>query len=210
MVASGSTRESMETPTVSIVEFTPPLAGPLLRFFDRDAFVDNPRWSACYCHFNHADHELRPWSERTAAENRAATGERLGRGRMHGYLALAGSTVVGWCNADLADAYTTLDLPPRDRAGIGAIVCFLVAKPYRGNGIARRLLDAACRGFESRGMAVVEGYARTDTKDPADNHHGPLSMYLNAGFHVDREDGRIAVLVKSLKGSTPSREVDHD
>ena len=59
-------------------------------------------------------------------------------------------------------------------------------------------------------LVYSEGYARTDTKDPADNHHGPLSMYLNAGFHVDREDGRIAVLVKSLMGSTPSREVDHD
>lgn len=65
-------------------------------------------------------------------------------------------------------------------------------------GRARQLLDAACAGFRNQGIEVVETYARKDTKDEAANHHGPLAMYLAAGFAPVKEDGPIVVVRKSI------------
>ncbi|MGH2631874.1 MAG: GNAT family N-acetyltransferase [Tepidiformaceae bacterium] len=41
---------------------------------------------------------------------------------------------------------------------VKAVVCFVVAKPFRGRGIATRLLSAACDGFRARGVHTVEAW----------------------------------------------------
>ena len=53
---------------------TPDLLKDYLHFVDNKAFVDNPKWSSCYCHFTCAPHELKPWTERAAEENREVDG----------------------------------------------------------------------------------------------------------------------------------------
>ena len=122
----------------------------------------------------------------------------ISRGRLRGYLAYAGPKPIGWCNANLHVDYTTLDGAAPERTRTGAIVCFVVAKPHRHQGVARRLLDAACAGFREQGIPVVEAYARHDTQDEAANHHGPLSMYLAAGFQPVREEGRLVLVRRSF------------
>lgn len=166
-------------------------------FFDHEAFTDNPRWASCYCYFHHSPHDREPWGDRTADQNRAAVMDLIERGGLRGYLAYLDGKPVGWCNANLHSRYTTLDdQPNRDRTG--AIVCFIVAKPYRRIGVARHLLLAACRGFQDQGLEAIEALARTDTTDEAANHHGPLSMYQAAGFEAVGATGSIVVVRKSL------------
>ena len=66
-----------------------------LRFFDGDAFADNPKWSSCYCQCFYEDHNVVTWPGRTAAQNRALACSRIAAAEMQGYLALDGETPVG-------------------------------------------------------------------------------------------------------------------
>ena len=188
-----------EDAEISILALSPALRDDYLAFFDHYAFVDNPRWAFCYCYFNHCPHTSVKWRDRRADQNRSAVSDLIDRAEMRGYLAYAGERPIGWCNADLHAVYTTLDETKPDRAQIGAIVCFIVAKPYRRMGVARRLLDAACAGFRDLGIEIVEGYARNDTGEEAANYHRPLSMYLGAGFQPVGQNGQVVVLRKSLR-----------
>lgn len=178
---------------------SPELLTDYLRFFDQDAFADNPRWASCYCHFNHAPHHLKNWEARTADENRAAVSQLIRDGRMHGYLAYLGGKPVGWCNAASRAYMTTLQEDGEVQTNrVGSIVCFVIAKPYRGQGIARRLLDAACDGFRRQGFEIAEAYPRQEAQNEAANYHGPLAMYLAAGFEPVREADGIVIVRKTL------------
>ena len=89
------------------------------------------------------------------------------------------------------------DEPDADR--IGSIVCFVIAKNHRRKGIARRLLEAACKGFKAQGFTMAEAYVLKDAKGDAMNYPGPLSMYLSAGFEPFREcccDGDDTIVVR--------------
>ncbi len=171
-------------------------------FFDHDAFVDNADWASCYCNFYFADHKVKDWGERTGEENRTAVSERIGAGQMRGYLAYRDGKTVGWCNAapklSLPNVRNNKDLKTDDIDRVGAIVCFVVAQPVRRQGIAWRLLDAACEGFKRDGLEWAEAYPRINVNSDAGNYHGPLAMYLNAGFETFREFERFVVVRKKL------------
>jgi len=183
------------TANIVIRPLEPGLLEDYLVFFDRDAFADNPRWAGCYCYFNHAPHQFEEWGQRTAEQNRAGVSELIQANHMYGYLAYLDGKVAGWCNAGPRGVYTSLDPqpePPGER--VGAIVCFVIAAPYRGRGVARSLLKSALDGFEQQGYTSVEAYPRKDAAGQAANYHGPLQMYLNAGFEaLGEQDGQVFV-----------------
>jgi ribosomal protein S18 acetylase RimI-like enzyme len=182
-------------PSFAITPLTPAARDDYLAFFDHDAFADNPRWASCYCMFNQAPHNLQAWETRTGAQNRASAAEFIDQGRLRGYLAYRAGKVVGWCNANRYDRYTTLD--PRGKTvaeAIGVMACFVVALAYRGQGIAARLLQAALAGFQAEGIQEVEAYPQVEGRGTAENCRGPLSMYLAADFEqVGVRDGTALV-----------------
>jgi ribosomal protein S18 acetylase RimI-like enzyme len=192
-----------------------PLAGPVsvralapgdhdeyLRFFDRDAFMDNPMWASCYCLFHEFAGSVEEWTRSSGAENRAAKSALLRAGRSEGYLATAGGRTVGWCHAAPRTMLPMLRHDPEiavdDAERVGSIACFVVAAPFRGQGVAKRLLDAACDGLRARGLAIAEGYPRTRVGSDADAYHGPLELYQGAGFEIFREGKRVIVVRKAL------------
>jgi GNAT superfamily N-acetyltransferase len=184
---------------LEIRELSPGLTSDYLHFFDHDAFADNLRWAACYCHFNYAPHHLKDWQERTADENRAAVSRRCAEARMHGYLAYWDAKPVGWCCAGPRASMTTLPAHvPAASESVGSIMCFVVAKPHRGKGVARRLLAAACDGFREKGFAIAEAYPRREAKGDAANYHGPLALYLAAGFEACGEEEGVLTVRKRL------------
>jgi GNAT superfamily N-acetyltransferase len=79
----------------------------------------------------------------------------------------------------------------------------VIAPPYRRHGLARRLLDAACTGLRERGCTIAEAYPSRDLQSgsDADAYHGPLSMYLAAGFRPVRDTDRCTVVQKQLGGT---------
>jgi GNAT superfamily N-acetyltransferase len=183
---------------VEIRELRPDALGECLAFFDNDAFVDHPEWAGCYCRFPHADHAGGKWDLDAREANRMAAAAMIERGEMRGYLAYVDGRPVAWCNANLRSSYTIFDADERDPQTIGTIACFAVAKPYRRQGIAGQLLEAACEGFRKAGIGVVEAYPRPDADSAAANHLGPLSMYLAAGFEVVKNEDASVLVRKTL------------
>ena len=183
----------MDAHPVSIRPLGPDTLPLFLRFFDGDAFADNPKWASCYCQCYYEDHRVVKWQDRTAAACR-----RTQAAEMQGYLALDGEgNPVGWCGAAPRRLLHAFDEEPTpDAETIGTIVCFLVSPSRRGQGIARALLDAACAGLREEGMAIAEANPRPNATTPADNHFGPLALYLAAGFTVHREDTDGSVFVR--------------
>jgi GNAT superfamily N-acetyltransferase len=182
---------------IQIRALTPELLPDFLRFFDGTAFSDNPKWSSCYCQCFYEDHSSVKWSERTAPQNRSRACERIEGGLMQGYLAYLDGWPVGWCNAAPRKMLHALDdEPTSDAEQVGTIICFLVEPGYRGRGVARQLLEAACEGLRAQGLPVAEANPRTESTSAASNHFGPLSLYLSAGFSIYREDDDGSVHVR--------------
>lgn len=187
---------------VTVRELTPELVSDYFQFFDERAFTDNPEWSGCYCYLHHFPGTHEEWQERTGTENRAAVQELIRNDQFNGVLAYVDDLPVGWCKADIR-----AELPDPESAGppvnrpydeVGVILCFNVAPDYRGRGVARELLDGACRTLAQRGASTVEGYPLKEAETSAELWHGPLSVYESAGFASVMEDESRVLMRKSL------------
>lgn len=182
-----------------IRELTPDLLGDYLLFFEQSAFVDHPEWEFCFCRFHHFPHDQREWRETTVHENREAVISLIKDGKIRGYLAYSSTKPVGWCNAGPRIHMTTVpdyDEPKADQ--IGSIMCFVVAKKFRRQGVASQLLEAACNGFASQCLTIAEGYPLKKALGDAENHCGPLTLYLSSGFERFREYDNVIIVRRNL------------
>lgn len=185
------------TSTTTIMALNKDTLAEFLVFFDTDAFADNPKWAFCYCQFLYVDHNVVDWKSRTLIENRAAACDRVSADRMRGHLAYVDGRVVGWCSAAPRFMMNSFDdEPDPDADAIGVVGCFVIAKEYRRRGIARALLHAACDAFALQGLRYVHAFAEPHAATEAENHFGPLAMYLSAGFAVHNEDDHGEVVVR--------------
>ena len=200
----------MTLAAIAVERLTPAHRDDFLQFFDHErgpAFADHPEWAKCSCHYYHLPKAI-AWETLDATANRVAMKARLDASEMEGFLAYAAGEVVGWLNAQpyhkLSHACERmeivpppLDVEPHDAA---AIVCFVVAPPWRGRGVARSLLDGALDSFARRGILIVDAFPSkpTPAAGASDHYHGPLSLFLAAGFSILREDEEMTVLRKRL------------
>ncbi|HXL83322.1 MAG TPA: GNAT family N-acetyltransferase, partial [Casimicrobiaceae bacterium] len=81
------------------------------------------------------------------------------------------------------------------------IVCFVVAPQKRRQGIARVLLAAALASFAARGIKLVDAFPFKSgaSELAADHYHGSLSLFLEQGFTVLREDETMTPVRKILR-----------
>jgi ribosomal protein S18 acetylase RimI-like enzyme/uncharacterized protein YndB with AHSA1/START domain len=162
---------------IEVRDVTPELIPEYQRFFDDYAFKDFPSWSDCYCIETHRPETEAESAERTADDNRRDMTDLIGRGRVT----------------------ALLELESEDQQGVGSVACFVIASPYRGHGVASKLLDAAVERLRARGLRAVEAYpSRTGDDSPQGNYRGPLSLFLRAGFKPYRELERHLVVRKTL------------
>jgi GNAT superfamily N-acetyltransferase len=153
--------------------------------------------------FPHVTAEGDEWNARSASVNRDAKRELICTGRAQGWLAYVDGRVAGWVNAAprarLPQYRDDDDLPREDIDCSGTIACFIIAKPYRRQGIAKQLLTAAVDGFRRQGMRYAEAFPRRRPQDDAEAHVGPLDMYLAAGFELLRDlDNEYLIVRKTL------------
>jgi len=199
----------MPTPLVAVHRLSPERRDDFLRFFDHRcgaAFSDNPEWAKCYCHFYHVPREIE-WSSFDAAANRTAMAARIDTSEMEGFLAYAGSEVVGWLNAQpkakLSRAHARLGVPPDAAVAphrTALIVCFIVAPEWRRRGVARALLDGALASLAVRGFTQVDAFPfKAGASSTAQDHyHGPASLFRATGFEIVAETDDLSVMRKRL------------
>ena len=187
--------------TIAIRKMTPDLLPDYLAFFDGPAFSDNPEWSGCYCCYYHIEDAVQ-WESRSAAQNRDFASNLIRAGQFPGFLAYDQDGPVGWCKAAARRSIPALaqwpDYTVEDAKDVGSIVCFVIEKEHRRQGIAGLLLDAACDSFRRAGLKIAEAYPRLEVSDDAGNYHGPLPMYLAHGFTKFRESEAFWIVRKTL------------
>ena len=195
---------------IVVKPLTPELGAAFLRFFDHErgaAFADNPEWAKCYCHFYHVPRAI-DWPALSAPQNRTAMQARIGVGAMEGFLAFDGVEVVGWLNAQprhvLPHCFDRMGIEPTplpcEAFEAAVIVCFVVAPQKRRQGISRALLAGALASFAARGLKLVDAFPfKSGASDlAADHYHGSLSLFLDQGFSVLREDETMTAVRKML------------
>jgi GNAT superfamily N-acetyltransferase len=116
------------------------------------------------------------------------------RGPAPGLLAYRDGVPVGWVSLGPRESYARLEAsrirPRLDEVPVWSIVCFVVARTERRQGVARRLLDVAVDYAWDHGAPALEAY-------PVDSggakvgagvaYTGLLSTFEAAGFRVARE-----------------------
>ena len=196
---------------IDVKPLRPALGADFIRFFDHErgaAFADNPEWAKCYCHFYHVP-RASDWPSLTAEQNRVAIKARIGVGAMDGFLAFDGEEVVGWLNAQprhaLPHCFDRMRIDPTplpcEAFEAAVIVCFVVAPQRRRQGISRALLATALASFTARGLKLVDAFPFKSgaSELAADHYHGSLSLFLDQGFTVLREDETMTAVRKMLR-----------
>jgi GNAT superfamily N-acetyltransferase len=185
--AIGPVERLERTDPIEIVPITPDTAEDVGRFFDVDAFPDNPWWGACYCMFYPRGGRQNPnWGEEPWQDNRRDQLARIRSGKTTGTLAYSGGRMVGWCNATPRAEFPSL--ATGEDEGVASVVCFVVSPPYRRHGVATRLLDGVVSTFHDRGFHRLEAYPVPDATDPRKAFHGTVGLFSQAGFSSVSED----------------------
>jgi GNAT superfamily N-acetyltransferase len=182
---TGETERRTEIGAVTVHPVTADRVDDWLRFFDHDAFADNPDCAACYCLEPHVP-ATPDMPERLWRDTRAAVARRIPEGTTFGYLAYVDGQTAGWVNASLRSDYGLYRLVDPDgpdaRSAIG-VSCFVTAPPFRRHGVASTLLDRVIADAAARGASWVEGYPLNEPRQGDAGHfRGARSMYDARGF----------------------------
>jgi GNAT superfamily N-acetyltransferase len=152
----------------------------------------DPKW--CWCSFFRI--RGRDFTNSTGAENRevlaAAAVEGARAGHAPGLVAYDDGAVVGWVSVGPRADYERLTfskvLAPVDDRPVWSIVCFVVGRRSRGQGVARAMLDAAIDYARDHGATMLEAYPvdipSGERIPSANTYAGTLPMFERAGFEV--------------------------
>ena len=209
---------------IIIKALTPELIEDYFDFFDNRAFSDGSPYYPCYCNaFNLSLDQIKTDLYTKAKEYsdgqdgwkralRESAWRMVESGKICGYLAYDNELAIGWCNAnDRLNYYRVgefdIDDAPEDsvpsycpnRGYIKAIVCFEISSGYRGQGIARQLLERVCQDAIKEGYSFVEAYPKDKNKDSNMSFTGPYKLYEQVGFHEYAHDGSTVIMRKSLR-----------
>ena len=123
-----------------------------------------------------------------AKANRAELKALLRSGEPPGLIGYRGKLPVGWVSLGPREDYAKLlrspVMKPVDERPVWSIICFVVPAQYRGQGVARALLEGAIAYARKRGVALLEAYPVDKPGRSNDDTmwFGAKSMYDAAGF----------------------------
>jgi len=144
-------------------------------FFENRAFTDHDEWKGCYCT---ALYYPKP-EEYCSTSNRRKDYAKwlIETKRMRGYMAYENGKVIGWVNANSKEQYPRLKDIDDGTEKILSIVCFLVDKEHRGQGIAQKMLDRIVKDAKGNGYLIIEAYPKKGAKSEYGKWNGPFEMY---------------------------------
>lgn len=144
----------------------------------------------CWCMYYRRSGSRRemPAGTTEAQANRAELRAMVDAGESPGLIGYIGRTPVGWVALGPREAYAKLRrspvMKPVDDQPVWSIICFVVPAAFRGQGVARALLDGAVAYAAKRGVRWLEAYPvdRPDRVSDESIWFGAKSMYDAAGF----------------------------
>ena len=183
------------------------------RWPDLEALVNAKGCSVargCWCMYYRRSGARGPLPAGTtrAHANRAELKTLLGSGETPGLIGYRGKVPVGWVSLGPRDDYAKLRrssvMKAVDDRPVWSIVCFVVPSRYRGQGVARALLEGAIAYARKRGVALLEAYPvdKPGRSDDDAMWFGAKSMYDAAGFEevARRKPTRPIVRIRAATG----------
>jgi GNAT superfamily N-acetyltransferase len=176
-------------PALDIEPLTPERLPDLASLFEQGG---DPKF--CWCaYFRIRGFDFSSGSKarhRSVMESAARNGAR--EGRAPGLIAYQDGDAVGWVSVGPREDYERLAysrvLGPVDDKPVWSIVCFVVGRRSRGQGIANALLDAAIDYARDHDATQLEGYpveiAEGERIGSGEVYKGTLAMFERAGFKV--------------------------
>jgi GNAT superfamily N-acetyltransferase len=148
----------------------------------------DPKW--CWCQYFRK--QGLDWSNSTAKGNRESLRTLAARTDLApGLVGFLNGRAVGWVSLAPREDYGRLEnaklLARVDATPVWSIVCFVVSKMARGQGVAAQMLQGAIAYAREHGATMLEAYPVAATRgriSPANAFHGVQSMFENAGFKV--------------------------
>lgn len=128
------------------------------------------------------------WRAQRGQANRAALHAAVRTGPPPGLLAYLDGEPAGWCAVAPRETYvrflTSRTLKPVDARPVWSVVCFFVARPWRGRGLTLALLEAAKAFVRGQGGSLLEGYPVEPAARQADAFvfTGLAAAFRRAGF----------------------------
>jgi ribosomal protein S18 acetylase RimI-like enzyme len=191
-----------------IRQLTPNLVEDYIRFFDTEDHSDEIPDHKCYCVCWASDDHRGNSDKMSSAEKRRELARvYVMKGLIKGYLAYEGDRVIGWVNANdksqcrysiswLRNLKDVSFHPLKDEKFL-SVFCFTIAKAYRRQGLATKLLEAVINDAKKRGYKYVEAYPKKKMS-ALDAFEGPLNMYKKFQFFVDKDYGDFLLVRKEL------------
>ena len=131
--------------------------------------------------------ELPPGTKRAHA-NKAQLKALVDSGPPPGLIGYRGKVPIGWVSIGPREDYARLVrspvMKPVDDKPVWSVICFVVPKEYRGQGVARALLAGAVAYAKKCGAKLIEAYPVDKPRRSHDDFmwFGAKSMYDKAGF----------------------------
>jgi len=158
------------------------------RWSDIEAlFGPQGAYGGCWCMWWRSTR--REFEQRGGEGNRQAMQALVQSGQVPGIMAYHQGQPVGWCSVAPREQYGALERSPvlkrLDDTSVWSLVCFFVARGYRGRRIAESLIQGAVEYVRSQGGQVVEAYPTQSRKGqlpPVSSFMGVPAMFERAGF----------------------------
>ena len=144
---------------------------------------------SCWCMAYRCSGSREPPPGMTRARaNRAALKALVDTGNPPGLIGYRGKVAVGWISIGPREEYARLKrspvMKPVDEQPVWSIICFVVPAEYRGQGVARALLEGAVAYARKQGATLIEAYPVDRPSRAKDEYmwFGAKSMFDKAGF----------------------------
>ncbi len=147
------------------------------------------------------------FERKSGAANRRALHRLVAGGGEPGLLAYVDGVPAGWVALARREEYRLLEnsriLQPVDDKPVWSVVCFFVARGYRGRGLTVALLRKAAAYARRRGARRLEGYPVDPIKGKMPDtfaYYGLAAAFRQAGFReVARRSATRPIMRLELK-----------
>ena len=178
------------------------------RWADLEAlFGERGAYGGCWCMWWRLTRAQ--FEQQKGEGNRQALRAIIESGEVPGLLAYVDGQPAAWCSIAPRERFASLErsrvLKRVDDQPVWSVVCFLVARPYRGKGLTEELLKAAVAHAARHGARIVEGYPiepeRPDAH-PASSYLGVASTFRRAGFDEVRRHSQRGITMRYVTHET--------